>query len=327
MRLLTILVIILALGWTGYWFVGAQALESAIRSAINEAREGGIEVDTASLEVAGFPNRFDTMIEQPQVHFPSSGITWSAPFLQILALSYRPNQVIIALPDTQELTGPFGAAAIDTDRARASATFSPSPSLPLDHANLVVEDLLISSAGRDLSAKRLLAATRIPEGAEDGRVQNIGITLDDVKLPDTLARQLGGAATIDGANLNATLTLDRPIDRDTYQGGEVRIEAINIETLDIDWGDVGLDASGDLQVGADGYLAGELSVALNNWPRALELAATAGLIPQDQASQARQGLSLLSGLSGAGNRIEVPLSFRDGRIFMGPVPLGPAPRL
>lgn len=325
MRLLILAILLAAGGWSAYWFVGARTLEGALRDGIEQARENGLEVEVASLDVTGFPNRFDTMIEDPRVRL-SSGIEWSAPFLQVFALSYRPNQLIAAFPNEQSLSGPLGTADITTEDARASMTLTPSANLALDHANLVIEDLRIVSEGLSLTAARVLAASRIPQDAEDGRVQNIGVTLDDVALPPTLAEQLGVAemATLDGATLDATVTLAEPIDRDTLDGEPIDIRQIDISRLDIDWGEVGLDAAGSLVVGTDGTLTGEVAATLTNWQRAVEIAAAAGLIPQRRAEQVRQGLRFIAG---EGDQLQLPLSFRDGSVYLGPIPLGEAPRL
>ena len=325
MRLLILAILLAAGGWSAYWFVGANTLEGALRDAIEDARGNGIGVELTSLDVTGFPNRFDTMIEDPRVSLPS-GIEWRAPFVQVFALSYRPTQLIAALPNEQSLEGPFGTAEIMTNRARASMTLQPATDLPLDHANLVIEELRIVSQGLDLTAARVLAATRIPDGAEDGRVQNIGVTLDDVTLPPTMADQLGvdGMATLDGATLDATLTLAEPIDRDSFEGEAIDIRQIDIDRLDIDWAEVGLNASGNLTVGADGILSGEVTAAVTNWQRAVDIAVAAGLIPEGRAAQVRQGLRFVAG---DGDRLELPLSFREGSIFLGPIPLGAAPRL
>lgn len=321
MRLLILAILLAAVGWSAYWFVGANALEDTLREAIDEARADGVEVEVASLDVTGFPNRFDTIIEEPRFR-TDSGIEWSAPFLQVFALSYRPNQLIAALPNEQTLTGPFGTAEITTESARASMTLSTA--LALDHANLVVDDLRVASDDLTLAVARVLAATRIPESAEDGRVQNIGLTLDDVTLPPAFADQLGVAGVVDGATLDATVTLAEPIGRGSFQGEPIELRQIDISRLDIDWGEVGLDASGTLAVGADGILTGEISIAFRNWSRAVDIAVAAGLLPPNQAEQVRFGLRFVAG---EGDRLELPLSFRDGLVYLGPLPLGDAPRL
>ena len=41
----------------------------------------------------------------------------------------------------------------------------------------------------------------------------------------------------------------------------------------------------------------------------------------------RSGLGLIARLSGDSSALEVPLDFADGTTRLGPIPLGPAPRL
>ncbi len=142
MRILIALVLIAAIGWSGYWFYGARSLRGAIRAEIADLRAAGVSVETQSISVTGFPNRFDTMVDAPRLAWPS-GLSWSAPFLQVFALSYRPNQVIAALPPTQSISGRFGEATIETGRARASGLFRNDGDLTLDHANLVADEVRI----------------------------------------------------------------------------------------------------------------------------------------------------------------------------------------
>ena len=322
MRLLIALIVVAALGWSAYWYWGASTLENRIRTEIEDA-EG---LSAESVNVTGFPNRFDTMVDQPRLTLNGADITWEAPFLQVFALSYRPNQIIAVLPRDQTVTGPFGEARIATEDARASATLRPERALTLDHSNFVAEGVRIVSDRGEATAARVLAATRLPENDDSGRVQNIGVTLDDLTLPGGMVPN-GVPDVIDGATLDATLTMAEPIDRRTLEGAPVSVQRIEIDGLDLDWGEIGANAEGTLDVGADGVLSGEVNATLTNWQGALQIAAQAGLLPEGQMATAEQALGMLSTMSGGGDRLTVPLSFREGQVFLGPVPLGPAPRL
>jgi hypothetical protein len=39
------------------------------------------------------------------------------------------------------------------------------------------------------------------------------------------------------------------------------------------------------------------------------------------------GLTFVAGMTGGTDRLEAPLTFAGGRMALGPIPLGPAPRL
>lgn len=327
MRRLIWIVLLAALAWSAWWLIGAAALRRGIDTAVEEMRASGWQVALEERRVRGFPNRFDTTLLAPSLTDPARGITWSAPFAQVLALSYRPNRVIVAFPDEQTVEGPFGTVRIGTERARGSVTLAPEPSLALDHSEFVVDDLAIENGGR-LGVGELLFATRRPPGDDTGRAHNIGITIRRFDLPEAIATALGGGADRIGyANFDATATFPRPIDRGVLSEGMPRPETIAIDRFDVEWGDVGLSGSGTLEVGADGRLTGALDFDLENWRRTLDLLAQVGIVPPGQLPALTRGLDFVTGLSGDPDTLSAPLVFRDGQVFLGPVALGPAPRL
>lgn len=321
MRILIALVLVAAAGWSAYWVVGSRLLRQAIEDGIVTLEARGVEVETEGLRVTGFPNRFDTMVEAPRIAWPS-GTAWRAPFLQVFALSYRPNQVIVAFPETQLVETPAGTARIAAARARASATFRTDADRALDHASLVADEVTLAWDGTETRAVRVLAATRVPEGAAPDR-QNVGLTLDDVTLPAGFA----GARRVDGLTLDAVLDLSAPLGLAALESGKIALERIEIARLDLDWGGVVLSADGALDVAPGGRLSGEVEVTLTHWRRALEIARTAGLLPAARRRMAEQALAALAAMSGRDDRLTATLALRDGAIWLGPVPLGPAPRL
>jgi Uncharacterized protein conserved in bacteria (DUF2125). len=58
----------------------------------------------------------------------------------------------------------------------------------------------------------------------------------------------------------------------------------------------------------------------------LRAAVRAGAIGADLADALEFGLGLLAGFSG-GDVLEAPITFSGGRARIGPVPIGPAPRI
>ncbi|WP_185962070.1 DUF2125 domain-containing protein [Palleronia caenipelagi] len=326
MRVLIAIVVIAALAWSGYWFIGARALDKGLRSGIEAARAQGMQIETEQLRVTGFPNRFDTMIDDPQIATADGRFGWAGPFLQIFALSYRPNEVIVALPDTHTVTTPSGLYEVTAPGAKASAQFRLKKTLPLDHAQLVAENVTLTREGKSLSMARLLAATRVPEGAGP-EVQNIGISVDDLAISAEIAPDLPDAARIvDGLRLDATVGLTGPLDRNAIEVAPVAIRSIDLTELKVDWAGIGMSATGNLSVDARGIPTGPVEVSLANWPSAIDLIIDAGLIPAERADAVRQALSLMALMGGGKRALTVPLDLREGRVFLGPLPIGMAPR-
>jgi len=85
--------------------------------------------------------------------------------------------------------------------------------------------------------------------------------------------------------------------------------------------------AGALDIDAQGQPTGEIALNARNWREMLALAVNAGAIPAEAASAAELGLGFLAALSGAENSLDAPLSFKGGRTYLGPIPIGPAPTL
>lgn len=325
MRKIVVIVVAAALVWSAYWFVGAAALDRALTAGLSELRGAGWRIETASRDTRGFPNRFDTTFDALEVASPG-GTRISMPFFQILALSYKPNEIIAVFPPELIVENAMGDARVTSDTARGSMSFQTAPSLPLDHSSFVIDALAVESAGRSFAIDQLRFATRIPPGAPDAAHQNFGLGVTNLSLPDTVRERLGaaGLGPIDDLRLDATLRFARAIDRHALEDPPA-LREIDIHDLSLDWGEIALDGAGLLEVGPDGALSGTLDLSLASWQRAIELAVAAGLVPDDQSRMITQGLSLLGG--GAASSLDLPLRFADGQILLGPIPLGPAPRI
>jgi len=101
MRKLIFLVVISALLYGGYWFVGRAQIEDRITEALIEADEGPYDVSFGTLRTRGFPSRFDTTVTDFSFNDPATGTAWLAPRFQLFALAYRPNEVIAVFPQEQ----------------------------------------------------------------------------------------------------------------------------------------------------------------------------------------------------------------------------------
>ncbi|MFP4043945.1 MAG: DUF2125 domain-containing protein [Rhodosalinus sp.] len=72
---------------------------------------------------------------------------------------------------------------------------------------------------------------------------------------------------------------------------------------------------------------GAVAIRAENWRAILDLARETGALPERLADNLEAGLSLVAQLSGSPETLDIPLDFADGHMRLGPIPLGPAPRL
>lgn len=322
MRSLLIVIVVAALAWSGIWFWGARTLESEIAAALDELERAGWDIRFDSLDVRGFPNRFDTVIDALETVSPG-GIAYAAPRVQVMALSYAPNRAILALPPVQRVAGAFGTVEIESETARASLAVRPNTDLSLAQAQAVLEEVTVTSEAGAIVLGALRAAIASDPEAPD--TPRIGLALDTALLPQTPGLP-EGARRIESAQLDARLGLSAPLDRFSAEAPPT-LRSIDIAEAEVDWGGVRLSATGTLAVERDGTIAGELDVTARNWQQLLDYAVAAGLVEAEAAPSIRQTLTLLSLAGGDEDRLEAPVSFRGGRTFLGPLPVGLAPRL
>ena len=324
MRLLLAGIIVAALAWGGYWFVGARALEAQVHSFLDRTPQARAD----AVRLLGFPNRFDLTLTRPQYDGPN-GTRWSAPFAQLFALSYRPNHVILVLPNDQQLDIGGIPLAIHSTDMRASVVTRASTDLPLDRFSLVSDGPRLSAPnGLALQADVMRLASRADD--QEATRHALGFELLELRLPPGLRALLDPDGVlppqIARAHLDAMLQLDRPVDRHATDGMP-RITGIDVASARIEWGDLRIEATGVLQADAQGHLSGDIDVTVTEWTLLLEAARRARMWePQYDLLI----VPLFRGLAeedGDPTRLSLPLTLQAGRVYLGPIELGFVPPL
>ena len=327
MRILIAVIVIAALAWGGYWFVGASAVERGLTAWLEARRADGWTVAYDGLNTSGFPNRFDTTVTGLTLADPQSGLGWSGEIAQILALSYKPNHVIAALPHLQSITTPYDDIAVTSDRMRGSVVFAPNTSLALDHSAFIAETVTVTGqSGWSVSLDEGRLATRRAVARENAH--DIGLELLGFAPTSDLRSRLDPEGTLPAAletlKIDATAAFDAPWDRSALGADRPELTALDVTSARMIWGDMTLDASGALTVDEAGTPTGLLTVTATQWRGMLDMAVAAGLVQDGLKDTVEKGLTLLSGGS---DSVTMPLNFAKGLVSLGPVPLGPAPRL
>ena len=128
--------------------------------------------------------------------------------------------------------------------------------------------------------------------------------------------------------LDSTLVFDRPWDRPALEGDNPVLERVAIRDISLTWGKLDLRGRGTLDVDAEGFAEGRLDLRARNWEDMIERRRGGGRArPDARRRDARPASALIARLSGDRDALEVPLDFEDGRTRLGPILIGPAPRL
>ena len=320
MRILAVLAIVAALGWSGYWVVGSRALDRAITMALETAPE----VSTAEHSIRGFPSRFDVTFDQPRI--AAAGVEWSAPFVQLFALSYRLNHLIAVFANDQRFTVQGQEATLYSADLRASLVAEAGFDLPVDRVALVGEQLELSLAGQTHRIDGLRAASRrVTERQHDLSLVLEGV-FPDLGVMERRDPQALWPRFFDILRIDATAEFDRPIDRRLIDGPNPRLNRLTLTGGRAAWPDTDIVASGALTPGSDGLLSGELRVSVTGWRALMQAARDAGLMPPEHDALiaiAMQGLVSAEDP----NRIEAAFAVRDGVVTLGPILVGRIPAL
>ncbi len=329
MRKLITLIVVAALAWSGYWYLGMQGHKAAVSTWLEDRRAEGWQVEYSDHAVRGFPNRFDTTLTDLRLTDPETGISWQAPFFQVLSLSYKPNHLIAVWPNEQQIATPIEKFSLKTSNMRASVKVKPSTRLALDTAQVeMAEAVIASSDGWTASFEQLNAAIRNVEGTAS--TYDVAASIDQL-LPGERVRDIidqGGTLpqTIETLRYDLRAALDAPLDRTTIEAARPEITNLIIRDLRGTWGELELRAKGDMEV-RNAQPQGEVAITARNWREMINLAVRSGALDQSFASTVELGLGLLASTSGNAEALDATLSFSGGRTFIGPIPVGPSPEI
>jgi hypothetical protein len=337
MRVLLAIVLLAAAAWSGWWWWNASTRERAVESWLAERRAAGWVAEAADVSVNGYPNRVDLTVTALELADPHEGWAWSAPFFQVLSLTWTPHHFIAVWPTEQVVSTPYDTARIEAARMRGSVVFVPGLSLALDRSTVEITDLAVTGeTGWNASlGKALVSARRAEDGPPGLSPYDLSIRTEGLALPEdwTAGLDIGGVlpTRMEAAEVDATLAFDRPWDRHAVEGENPSLEAVSMRDLRLSWGRLDMRARGTVVADAAGYAEGTVDLRVRNWREMLEIAVNADLIPQGAARAVETGLGLVARLGGSRNAIDVALRFEDGRTLLalplGAVAIGEAPRL
>ena len=180
LRILILISTLAATTWGGVWMLKSRAWQADLTTWMEDRRAEGWQADWGEVTVRGFPNRLDTTITDVALADTQAGWAWNAPFVQLFSLAYRPQEVIVALPNDTVLQTPQNRYRLHGDDIRASLSLDREADLALERLTAVLEGVGLARDGGNVLQDRLRQA-----GAQghDGRglvLQLIDHTLCDL---------------------------------------------------------------------------------------------------------------------------------------------------
>lgn len=319
MRKLIAVVLTAAILWSGYWFFGATKIKSTFGDFVSNQPLDAIAMSYNSVSVQGFPNRFDTTLTNLKLTSSDEAIIWSTPFLQILSLSYNPAHVIAVWSNEQTITLPNNVITITTSDLRASGVFHDPSQFALDRGTLAGENIqLRSDTGWRIDATSATASIR---QSENPKVYEIAGNINGISFSGP---EISG---LDPTRIQSRMTIElaHPVSASTPAGQA--IEFISITETRVQSGETALVISGDLPVDASGVLNGTLAVQIENWRKVFTNMTTSGILPAESAGGLMAMITMFAVNPDDPENLDLTLTITKGQMFLGPIPLGTAPRL
>ncbi len=329
-RLLITAILLASGGWGGYWYVGSGAQKAAVETWFQSRAQAGWVANYSGVTVQGFPNRFDTTVTDLELADPRYGWAWFAPVFQTLQLSYQPNHIIAVWPDAQTIATPDGSIAVTSEDIRASVVFEPGSELALNRSTVTLSDVrLTGENGWSSSIEQAVLATRQSVG--EPFAHDIALDASNFTPSQDLKAKIDPKSMLptqfDALHVETTAAFDRPWDKRAIEREKPVWTRLDINRFDAQWGDVGLKAVGSLELDREGYPTGSLDLQARNGRQILDLAVAAGSLSPEVAATLDPLLQLFAAMSGNKDTLDVPLRFSDRIMYLGPLPVGEAPRL
>lgn len=320
----------LCLIWGLYWAGAGWWLQTSITTWFDEQRQRGWQADYTDLDLSGFPWRHISTLSLPALADPETGTAWRAQEITIDSRAIWPGDVTVRFADAPQTLSYFDQTlAWDTQGLMADLKLKPGLSLEL-------QDTALTSGPWNLSLAETLIArastlTLSARQQEDPLVYTATLRADEFAPGDRL-RQVARISrtlpeTFDALMIEATVTWTKPWDRSAVETARPQPTYVDLQLADIHWGGLRLLAAGEFAVDAQGVPEGVITIRAENWRDMLVLAQDTGVMPAELASAAERALNLLEGLGGNPNALDLQLNLRGGAIALGPIPIGPAPRL
>jgi hypothetical protein len=328
-RLLVILAVLAAL-FTAYWFTVARGAESGIRAWFAARAAEGWVAEVAAVRTSGFPARFETVLTDLTLADPRTGVAWTAPRFVLEAAAFRPNRITARWPDRQTVASPWERIEVTSDRFDASIAFVPGTRLEVRAVEANLSDVTLTSTLGWETQFRVGALSAASPAAGSGAYE-VRFEASDIVLPEALRGTLDPARllpdVVEGMVVTADVTFDAPWDRFAVEVARPQVTALDLSDLTAQWGGIQMRAAGEVTVDAEGVPDGRITVKVTNWRDLLQVAGNAGLIPPPLMPTVERAFEVLAGLSGPRDTLDVPLTFANGVVSFGPLPLGPAPRI
>lgn len=312
--LFALFIILAILAYTGVWFYAADTLERRTITAIENLNVGHQRANCEEPTARGYPFRIGLFCRSVFYEDAKNGISISAGAFRSAAQVYQPMRTVGELDGPARIATPY-LPAIEAawENMRVSARLTTSlPERISSEARNVVLTLDDESRQPIARAESFQAHTRQNGSDLDIAVIAQALTIDPEFTNGSAMPALAG---------ELLLTVDDGVSLARLNAPGLRGRSGTIENLSlkIAGGEAGLILKGPVRVAENGLLDAELRVTVSEPQRIAQLVGT--MLPEKRDEIA----GITAGLANLGTAPTLPVNIRQGRVFVGFLPLGSIP--
>ena len=319
-----VLLLLAGAGLAGTWVWAANAVRDGYTTWRAERAAEGYSFENAEPKVDGFPTTVRAALDRPVVAAPQ-GWRWEGPMVTGRADVLSPFTVRVTAPGTHTLRTQDGRQ-LRADAETAQGRVLLKPAGGVRSGQITLEQVRLTGLPTGPTQAAALFVALGPERRPSDGPRELDVTLesDGLQLPRQLETAFG--RDIDRLAVRGTLIGQAPreLTRANLQAWRRRGGAIAVDHLALIWSPVSLEGDGRLTLDDRLRPQGTLDVAVRGLGPALDKLAAAGRIDRSAVNYAKLAIAALGSRDEATGEttVEVPLSFREGRVYLGPVPLG-----
>lgn len=320
----------LVLVWSLYWAAAGWWVQNSITTWFSDQAARGWYADYADVTLSGYPTRHITTLESPALADPATGTAWQAQRLMFDNRAIWPGHVTVRFADAPQRLSYFEQTlTLVTDAMAADLRLHPGLALELEQMSLNSGPWSVTEEDDPLARAETLVLSK--NQLEAPEVYAITARAEAFRPGDRLRRVADVTQTLPEAfetlELEATITWDKPWDRSAVEIARPQPRHVKLRLAEAKWGALAVLAAGEFTVDDAGIPEGTITIKAENWRDMLAIATEAGVLPEQAVGPAERTLSFLEGLGGNPNALDLRLNLRGGAVALGPIPLGPAPRL
>jgi hypothetical protein len=318
------------IAWSAVWLWLSGEVARRLDETRALAARTGHHLDWRARSIHGYPFRLDVDFADIVFHDPS-GWGVAAPSLKTEAFAYAPGHWVAVAPMGLTLTRPAGGD-VKVGLGKAGALRASLSERSAHPARFSLEGIDLSFTPAPGAAPFLIQAAKtvnfhIKSGPDDQGAFYLALDQAEPRPGSLLSRIAAGGRlnlVADGLYSHASALTGAAwapaVNAWSAAGGEVTVRQFRLQP-----GAAILEAGkgGVIGVGPDGRWRGELPATLTDAPRTLSVMALAGATTPEAARLA----TMVVAASSPGPRVAGTLNFMAGRALLGPVALGPAPKV